>query len=146
MPVIRVLAVDDYAPFIRFIAEMFEQESDLKIVATASRGCEAVQMAKDLQPDVILMDVSLPGMSGIEATRKIRPLSPASRILFLSEHSGKDIIEGAFAAGGMGYVFKSDSFHDLIPGIRAILRGERYLSRNVRNGRITLADLDPPAR
>lgn len=135
MSEIRVLAVDDYAPLQRFISELFERESDLKIVAMASGGWEAVQIAKQLQPEVILMDVGLPEMSGIEATRRIREVSPQSRILFLSEHLGRDIIEAAFAAGGMGYVLKSDSLHDLIPGVRTILRGERYLSRSLRDGR-----------
>jgi DNA-binding NarL/FixJ family response regulator len=132
MSEIRILAVDDYAPLQRFISEMFEREKDLKIVAMASGGWEAVQIAKALHPDVILMDVSLPEMNGIEATERVREVSPESRVLFLSEHMGRDVIAGAFAAGGMGYVLKSDLLHDLIPGVRAILRGERYLSRSLR--------------
>jgi DNA-binding NarL/FixJ family response regulator len=135
MSEIRILAVDDYAPLQRFISEMFERENELKIVATASGGWEAVQIAKALRPDVILMDVSLPEMSGIETTQQIHEVSPKSRILFLSEHMGRDIIDAAFAAGGMGYVLKSDLLSDLILGVRAILRGERYLSRSLREGR-----------
>ncbi|HTZ46305.1 MAG TPA: response regulator transcription factor [Verrucomicrobiae bacterium] len=139
---IRILVVDDYAPLQRFIAGMFEREKDLKIVATASGGREAVQIAKVLQPDVILMDVSLPEMSGIEATRRIREVLPGSRILFLSEHMGRDIVEEAFAAGGMGYVLKSELLNDLFSGLRAILRGERYLSRSLRESRGTRKSLD----
>lgn len=133
MSEIRILAVDDYAPMQRFISELFEHESDLNIVAMASGSWEALQIAKQLQPDVILMDVSLPEMNGIEATQRIRELAPQSRVLFLSEHRGRDIIEAAFAAGGMGYVLKSDALGDLIPGVRAILRGEQYLSRSLRD-------------
>jgi DNA-binding NarL/FixJ family response regulator len=135
MPEIRILAVDDYAPLLRFLSEMFEREKELKIVAMASGGWEAVQIARALLPDVILMDVSLPEMSGIEATQRIREVSPGSRIVFLSEHMGRDIVEGAFAAGGMGYVLKSDLLNDLVFGVRAILRGERYLSRSLRESR-----------
>lgn len=90
------------------------------------------------------MDVGLPEISGIEATQRIRELSPASRILFLSEHRGRDIIEAAFAAGGMGYVLKSDSLSDLVPGVRAILCGERFLSRSLRDGRVSLEDTGSP--
>jgi len=135
MSEIRILAVDDYAPLQRFISEIFERELDLKIVAMASAGWQAVQIAEELQPEVILMDVSLPDISGIEATQRIREVSPQSRILFLSEHLGRDIIEAAFAAGGMGYVLKSDALNDLIPGVRAIVHGDRYLSRSLRDGR-----------
>jgi DNA-binding NarL/FixJ family response regulator len=135
MSEIRILAVDDYLPLQRFITQIFEPERDLKIVAMATSGSEAVQIAKALLPDVILMDVSLPDINGIEATQRIRQLSPLSRILFLSEHLGRDIVEAAFAAGGMAYVLKSDSLNDLIPGVRAILRGDRYLSRSLRDGR-----------
>jgi two-component system, NarL family, response regulator NreC len=135
MSEIRILAVDDYAPLQRFISEIFQRELDLKIVAMASAGWQAVQIAKELQPEVILMDVSLPDISGIEATQRIREVSPQSRTLFLSEHLGRDIIEAAFAAGGMGYVLKSDALNDLIPGVRAIVHGDRYLSRSLRDGR-----------
>ena len=104
---------------------------DLKVIATAIDGFEAIQKAIELQPDVILMDVSLPGMNGREATRHIRILCPASKILFLSEHRGSKLIEVAFPVGGFGYILKSDSHADLLIGIRAVLRGQRFVSRSL---------------
>ena len=87
MPVKQILLLDDSLPWQRFVREMFESEADLKIIGTATDGSEAIQKARELQPDVILMDISLPGLNGFEATRQIRTLSLASKILFLSEHS-----------------------------------------------------------
>lgn len=72
-------------------------------------------------------------MSGIEATRQILPLSPGSKILFVSEHRGHDLVKAAFDAGGSGYVLKPDSFQDLIPGVRAVLLGERFVSQSLEN-------------
>jgi DNA-binding NarL/FixJ family response regulator len=114
---------------------MFQSEADLKIIATATDGLEAVQKATELQPDVILMDLSLPRMNGFEATRQIRTASPASKILFLSNQRDFDLIEAAFQVGGLGYVLKSDSSFDLVTGIRVILRGQQFVSRSVKDWR-----------
>ena len=108
MPVKQILLLDDSLPWQRFVREMFESEADLKIIVPATDGSEAIQKARELQPDVILMDISLPGLNGFEATRQIRTLSPASKILFLSEHSSTDLIEAALQVGGSGYVWKSN--------------------------------------
>ena len=131
MPVTQILVVDDFLPWQQFVRGMLESELDLKIIATATNGSEAVQKATDLQPDIILMDVHLPVMNGLEAARLIRLRLPASRILFLSEHRGSDLIQAAFEAGGLGYVWKSDSYGDLLTGIRLVLRGERFVSRGL---------------
>jgi len=112
---------------------MFESEADLKIIATATDGSEAIQKARELQPDVILMDISLPGLNGFEATRQIRRLSPASKILFLSEHSSTDLIEAALQVGGSGYVWKSNCRSHLLTAIRVILRDQQFVSRRLRN-------------
>jgi len=131
MTVTHILLVDDYLPWHAFVFEVFEPETDLKIIATAVDGFEAVRKAKDLQPDLILMDGSLPGMNGFEATRIIRSSSPRSKIVFLSEHRGVDVIQGAFDAGGSGYVLKSDSNTDLIRGLRAVLLGKQFVSHSL---------------
>lgn len=110
---------------------MFESETDLKIKAIATDGLEAVQKATEMQPDVILMDISLPKINGFEAAQHIRLLSPTSRTLFISEHRNFDFIEAAFHAGGLGYVLKSDAESDLFIGIRAVLRGQLFVSRSL---------------
>jgi DNA-binding NarL/FixJ family response regulator len=131
MTVTQILLVDDYLPWHAFIFEIFEPETGLKITATALDGFEAVRKAKELHPDLILMDASLPGMNGFEAARIIRSASPRSRIVFLSEHRGADVIQGAFDAGASGYVLKSDSNTDLIHGVRAVLLGKRFVSHSL---------------
>ena len=133
MPVKQILLVDDSLPWQRFVREMFESEADLKIIATATDGSEAIQKARELQPDVILMDISLPGLNGFEATRQIRRLSPASKILFLSEHSSTDLIEAALQVGGSGYVSKSNCRSHLLTAIRVILRDQQFVSRRLRD-------------
>jgi len=133
MQVVRILLVDDFLPWQRFILNDFESIPDLEIVGLACDGLEAVQKAKDLLPDLILLDVSLPWMNGFEAARQIRTLSPNSKILFLSEHRGADLVQAAFEAGGSGYVLKSDAGSDLVEGVRAVLLNQRFLSRNLKN-------------
>ena len=135
MYVTKILIVDDFLPWQRFVLTMFELETDFKIISVASNGLEAVQKAMELQPDVILMDVSMPGMNGIAATRQIRLLSPASRILFLSAHRSSDLIQATFDAGGSGYILKCDSNSDLIPGVRAVLLDRQFVSHTLKGWR-----------
>jgi len=130
-----ILIVDDFAPWRRAVQRMFESETDFKIIGAAPDGLDAVQKAAELHPDIILMDISLPGLNGFEATRQIRKASPASRILFLSEKRSPDFINVAFQVGGSGYVLKSDCPEDLLPGLRAILRGEQFMSRSLIDSR-----------
>jgi two-component system, NarL family, response regulator NreC len=130
-PPIQVLVVDDFLPWQHLVRKMFESETDFKIKAIATDGLEAVQKATELQPDVILMDISLPKITGFEAAQHIRLLSPTSRILFVSEHRNFDFIEAAFQAGGLGYLLKSDAGSDLFAGIRAVVRGQLFVSRSL---------------
>jgi len=133
MPDIHILLVDDFLPWQRFVMEIFETEADLKIISVASDGWEAIQKVQELRPDLILMDINLPRMDGFEATREIRILSPASKILFVSGDRRDELVEAAFEAGASGYVLKTDSYSDLITGIRAVLLGRRFVSRSLRN-------------
>jgi DNA-binding NarL/FixJ family response regulator len=133
-----ILIVDDFAPWRRAVQRMFESETDLKIIGAAPDGLEAVEKAAEMHPDIILMDISLPGLNGFEATRQIRKACPAARILFVSEKRSSDFIKVAFQVGGLGYVLKSDCPEDLLPGIRAILRGEQFMSRSLMDCRDSL--------
>jgi DNA-binding NarL/FixJ family response regulator len=131
MPVAQILIVEDFMPWWHLVQEMLKSETDLKIIATAANASEAVQKVVDLQPDIILMDLDLLEANGFEATRQICVLSPASKILFVSERRGSDFVEAAFQAGGLGYVLKSDLYCDLLTGIRVILRGQQFVSRGL---------------
>jgi len=92
------------------------------------RRPEAVHRAEDLQPDLILLDIGLPGLDGIKAARRIHDLSPSSKILFLSEESSPDVAEAALEAGGAGYLIKSDAGRELLAAVKALIKGERYIS------------------
>jgi DNA-binding NarL/FixJ family response regulator len=96
-----------------------------------SDGLEAVQQAEELQPDLILLDIGLPTLNGIEAARRIRRVSPASRILFVSENRSADIAEEALSTGASGYVFKSDAGSELLPAVKAVLEGKRSISASL---------------
>lgn len=133
MPVTRILLVDDFLPWHHLVLNFLEPETDLQMISAAVDGLEAVQKAEELQPDLILMDLSLPGMDGIEATRQIRIVSPGSKVLFLTHHSEPDIVQAAFDAGASGYLLKSDFSAELVPGVRAVLLGQRFVSRRLTN-------------
>jgi DNA-binding NarL/FixJ family response regulator len=135
MSATQILVVDDFLPWQRFVLELFASQHDLQIGAVAADGLDAVQKAKEMHFNLILMDLGLPGMNGIEATRQIRILSPRSKILFVSEHSGLEFVKAAFDVGASGYVLKSDSYSDLIPGARTVLLGQQYVSQSLANRR-----------
>jgi DNA-binding NarL/FixJ family response regulator len=125
---IRVLVVDDHEPFRRFVRATLSTKPELKIVSEASDGLEAVQKAVELQPALIVLDIGLPGLNGLEAARRIRKLSPQSTILFLSQESSPDIVQEALCLGARGYVIKSNAAVDLLIAVEAVLRNEQFVS------------------
>jgi DNA-binding NarL/FixJ family response regulator len=124
---IRTLIVDDYAPFRRFERLALLAHDELQIVEEASDGDEAIQKAEELKPDLILLDISLPTLNGIEAARRIQQVSPNSKIIFVTENRSPDIAEEALSTGAGGYVVKSDGVSELLPAIKAVLEGKRYI-------------------
>ena len=100
----------------------------MPVIGVALDGLEAVQKAKELQPDLILLDIGLPLLNGIEVARQIRKLSPESKILFVSQESSADVVRGALGTGAQGFVVKSDARRELLEGVNAVLRGERFVS------------------
>jgi DNA-binding NarL/FixJ family response regulator len=124
---IRILVVDDYEPFRRFLASTLQDNLEVQVIHLASDGLEAVQKAEDLQPNLILMDIGLPKLNGIEAARRIRKVCPESKILFVSQGSSADFVEEALSLGAMGYVVKADARRELLAGVMAVLRGEQFL-------------------
>ncbi len=123
-PSLRVLVVDDFLPIRRIVCCELRNIPELQIIAEASDGPEAVQKAKELQPDLVVIDIELPKLNGIEAARQILTLSPHSRILFLSQEASLEIIQEALATGAKGYVVKMHLGRSLLMAVKAVLRGE----------------------
>jgi len=128
---IRVLVVDDYEPWHGFVTNILRQQSELEIVGCVCDGLVAVEQAEQLQPDLILLDIGLPTLNGIEAATRIRQFSPSSKILFVSENHSVDIAEKALSTGAGGYVVKSDAGIERLAGIQAVLKGKRFVSASV---------------
>jgi DNA-binding NarL/FixJ family response regulator len=128
---IRILVVDDFDLWQRFVADNVEDQPDIQIIGVASDGLEAVQKAEELEPDIILLDIGLPKLNGIEAARQIRNLAPRSKILFSSANSDQCAVRAAFSVGGCGYLVKSDAAADLLPGIKAVALGEQFVSSSL---------------
>jgi DNA-binding NarL/FixJ family response regulator len=128
---VQVLVVDDNEPWCRFFSTTIQQRPELQVVSEASDGLEAVQQAQQLQPGLILLDIGLPGLNGIAAARKIREISPLSKILFVSENRSVEIVKEALSTGAGGYVVKSDAATELLPAVEAVLQGRQFVSRSL---------------
>ena len=120
--------VEDFEPFRRFICSTLRKTPEFQIVEEASDGLEAVRKAEELQPDLIMLDVGLPSLNGIDAARRIRKLSPKSKILFMSQEASADVVQEAFASGALGYVVKAHAGSDLSAAVEAVLQGRQFVS------------------
>jgi CheY-like chemotaxis protein len=128
---IRLLVVDDYEPWRRFVSSTLQKQPGLQVIGEVSDGLEAVQKAQELQPDLILLDIGLPTLNGIEAARRIRSCASHSKILFVSENRSRDIGEAALSTGAGGYVVKSDAAGELLTAVKAVLQGKQFLSASL---------------
>lgn len=124
---IRVLIVDDYEPFRRFLSSILQNEVGSQTIFEASDGVQAIELAWALRPDLILLDVGLPNLNGIQAARRIRDLAPQAKILFVSQESSVDVVQAAISVGASGYVVKADAVRELSTAVKAVLRGERFV-------------------
>jgi len=120
--------VDDYEPFRRLICSTLRKRPELQIVGETADGLEAVQKAEELQPDLVVLDIGLPSLNGIEAARRIRKLSPESKILFISQESSADVVQEALALGALGYVVKAHAGSELLAAVGAVLEGRQFIS------------------
>jgi DNA-binding NarL/FixJ family response regulator len=128
---VRTLVIDDFEGFRRLACSMLEQRTDCEVIGEAADGPQAVMQAEQLQPDLVLLDLGLPTMNGIEVARRIREISPNSKILFFTQNRSQEIAQGALRTGASGYLLKSDAT-DLPFAVAAILRGEQFVSSCVK--------------
>ena len=128
---VRVLIVDDFPAWRSFIALQVKQKKAWQIVSQASDGAEAIQKACEFRPEVVVLDIGLPGLTGLEVAQCILRDLPATKILFLSENRSPEVVQESLRIGASGYVLKSDSAKDFLPAVAAVLRGEIFLSANL---------------
>ena len=131
MSALRVLVVDDSEVIRRGVCGLLESYPELCVVCVATDGLEAVEKAQAEQPDIILLDIGLPRLNGIEAARRIRKVAPNSKILFLSQYDSWAGAQEALNTGATGYVVKSDAPRDLIAGIHAVCQGKPFISHSL---------------
>ena len=126
--VAHILVVDDHPVARKTICALLRAQPDFDVICDATNGTEAVIQAMDLKPDVVVLDIGMPGMNGLDAARLIKKAAPSAEILFLSQHAELETIRQAFRVGGRGYVVKSDAGRELISAVHAVLAKNRYLN------------------
>jgi len=127
-----VLVVEDFEPFRRFICSTLRERPELRIVGEASDGLQAVQKAQELKPDLILLDIGLPRLNGIEAASRILRLVPGAKVLFVNHSNDVDVVTAALSDGARGYVRKENAKTDLLPAVETVLHGDRFVSRGLQ--------------
>lgn len=125
---VRILLVEDFEPFRTLLRMLLEGKSGLQIIAEVADGQEAVQKAAELKPGLILLDIGLPSLNGVDAARRIRELSPDSKILFVTQESSPEVVQAALSLGASGYVVKTRVASDLLSAVEVILQGGIFVS------------------
>ena len=136
--VVSILVVDDFDEWRQFIRAKLRGTPNWRVIGEASNGLQAVIQAEELQPDLILLDISMPELDGIAAAQRIARTVPGARILFFSQNQDPGVARAALLMGGHGYVIKSQAARDLIPAMEAVMLGKRFVSPRLKG--IVLAD------
>jgi DNA-binding NarL/FixJ family response regulator len=130
---IRILLVDDHPVVRQGLKTLLEGHSGWEVIGEASDGAEAVEKAKDLNPDVMVLDVTMPKMNGLEACRLLRRQAPQLEILFVTQHDSPQMMREALEAGARGYVVKSNAARDLLAAVEAVSQHRVFTALNVRD-------------
>jgi two-component system response regulator NreC len=140
---IRILIADDHGVLRAGLRALLSAESELEVIEEATNGDEALKLAKELQPDIVLMDISMPGATGIDVTRRLKQIMPDVRILILTVHEDEGLLQEAIQAGASGYIVKRAVESELIDAIRAVWRGDLYVHPTMT--RALFKDISSPA-
>ena len=130
-PDVRILVVDDFEPFRRYVCASLQTRPEWQVVAEACDGAQAVQMAEEMKPDLILLDIAMPGVNGIEAATRIATVAPGATVLFLSQQTHPDVVAAALSNGAKAYVLKANAGRELVPAVEAALQGRRFVGSGV---------------
>jgi DNA-binding NarL/FixJ family response regulator len=134
---ICILIADDYEGWRHQARSLLQARPEWQVIAEASDGSEAVEKAEELKPDLILLDIGLPKLNGIEAARRIRQLSPGSKIIFLSLYHSPELVQAAMSTGSLGYVRKTDAQRELLLAVDAVLQGKQFVSSSLKGDEFT---------
>ena len=133
---VKIVLADDHKMMREGLSSLLNQQGDISVVGQATNGREAVQLAEKLGPDVVVMDVSMPDLNGIDATRQIISRTPATKVIALSMHSDRQFVAEMFRAGASGYLLKDSAFEELASAIRTVARDETYIAPKIGGFRI----------
>ncbi len=136
---IRVLLADDHTIVRQGLKALLDAEPDIEVVGEAADGWEAIQQAEDLKPDVVLMDITMPRLNGLEATRRLKRILPEVRILVLTVHTNEEYVREILRAGAAGYILKEAAVGELVSAVCAVAQGDSFLSPAV--SKIVVEDL-----
>lgn len=131
---ISVLVVDDFEPWRKQVCSTLHTRPELHVVAEVGDGLEAVQKARELKPDLILLDIGLPNLDGLEAANRIRQVAPNAAIIFLTQNSDRDVVRAARSNGTLGYVLKADAGSELLTAVVRVLEGDDFVSSGIKLG------------
>lgn len=129
---IRVLVVDDFEPWRQRICSVLQARLEFRVVGQAGDGLEAVQKAEKLQPDLIVLDIGLSNLNGLEAAKCILQVAPGAKIIFLTSNSDRDVVRAALSAGAQGYVLKIDAGRELLTAVERVLGGDDFASSGIK--------------
>ena len=142
---IRVLLADDHQLFRQGLRSMLANDAQVEVIGEAASGRSAVELARQLVPDVVVMDISMPDLNGIDATRQIKQRSPGIQVLALSAHADRRFVTGILAAGAAGYILKDSAFEELCRAIHTVAGKQVYLSPAVAGGVVEASLRSAPA-
>lgn len=127
MSIVKILLVDDFVSWHQVVKSLLQPNPALQVISEATNGQEAVRKALELQPDVVLLDIGLPVMNGIEVARHLCRVAPNSKILFLTENNDRAVMKAAMSTGACGYVVKSDAVRHLLPAVEVVVAGQQFI-------------------